>query len=411
MRRLVLTLLLALAAVVAPTPGSALPTPGFASDNIEWLGQVPLHADTAGAHLRDGYMYVTSSHELTIYDIRKPESPAIVSTLPIPQQPYFAEEDVDTNGKILLIGTLSQLVVVDVRDKARPAVLSTLSGADEHTVTCVLDCTWAYGSYGSIIDLRDPAKPRIAGDWKKALPGGPGQQHDVTEVSPGMVVTSTETVWVLDARSNPAKPKVVATGTTPDKRYVHANLWPRQGKDRLLLVGGETSETGTGAACSDPKAGAFMTWDTAGWQTSKKLTLLDSYRPKAVPAPDGGAVAYETYCSHWFTTRPGWKDGGEVAVGWYEHGTRLLQVAKTGKISEIGYFVPAATTSSAAYWVSKDVLYVLDYQRGLDILRVHDGKAPRPIGRGAKGLLPTETPAVVRTLLPGAFDGDKWRCR
>ena len=411
MRRTVLAVLIALAAVVAPLPGNAQPTPGFASDNIEWLGNVPLHADTAGAHLLGGYLYVTSSHELTIYDARVPESPTLLSTLPIPQQPYFAEEDVDTNGKVLLIGTLGSLLVFDVRDKSRPALLGTLQDGDEHTVTCVLDCTWAYGSYGEIVDLRDPTAPKKVGDWKKALPAGPGVQHDVTEVSPGMVVTSTQTMWVLDARKDPAHPKVVATGTTPDKRFIHANLWPRQGKDRLLLVGGETAEAGTGTSCSDKNAGAFMTWDTQGWASTGRLQLLDSYRPAAVAAPDGGALAYETYCSHWFTPRPGWKNGGQVAVGWYEHGTRLLQVAKTGKIKEIGYFVPAATTSSAAYWVTKDLLYVLDYQRGLDILRVHDGKAPSSIAPGAKGLPPTQSPARLRTWLPGALDGDKWRCR
>jgi hypothetical protein len=410
-RRTLITLFVALAALVAPMPGNALPPPGFASDNIEWLGNVPLHADTAGAHLLDGYLYVTSSHELTIYDARTPESPVVLSTLPIPQQPYFAEEDVDTNGKVLLIGTLESLLVFDVRDKAHPSLTGILQGGDEHTVECVLDCTWAYGSYGEIVDLRDPAAPKKVGDWTKTLPGGPGTQHDVTEVSPGLIVTSSQTLWVLDARKDPAHPKVIATGTTPDKRFIHANLWPREGKDKLLLVGGETAETGTGTSCSDRNAGAFMTWDTDGWEKSKQLRLLDSYRPTTATPTTGGALAYETYCSHWFTPRPGWKNGGEVIVGWYEHGTRLLDVAKSGKIKEIGYFVPAATTASAAYWVTKDLVYVLDYQRGLDILRVHDGKAPRAIAPGAKGLLPTQAPARLRTWLPGSLDGDKWRCR
>ena len=411
MRRLVLAALLALATLALPGSGQAAPTPGFASSNIEFLGNVPLHADTAGARLHGGYLYVTSSHELSIYDARVPESPTLLSTLPIPQTPYFAEEDVDTNGRVLLIGTLGMLVVVDVRDKARPSVLSTLSGGDEHTISCVLDCTWGYGSYGEIIDLRDPAHPKRAGDWTTALPGGPGVQHDVTEVSPGIVVTSTKTMWVLDARRTPAAPKVIATGVAGDGRFVHANLWPRAGKDKLLLVGGETEEAGTGASCTDKQAGAFMTWDTTGWQQSKKLRLVDSYRPPLDTPTSGGALAYETYCSHWFTPRPGWKDGGQVAVGWYEHGTRLLQVASSGKISEIGWYVPAATTASAAYWVTKDVLYVLDYQRGLDILRVHDAKAPRAIAAGAPGLPPTQAPAVLKGYAPGSLLGDKWRCR
>ncbi|MEO6203849.1 MAG: hypothetical protein ABIO67_00465 [Mycobacteriales bacterium] len=145
MRRLLITVLLALGLLGLPGSGQAAPTPGFASANIEWLGNVALHADTAGAHLLGGYLYVTSSHELTIYDVRVPASPTLLSTLPIPQMPYFAEEDVDTNGSILLIGTYGLLLVIDVRDKAHPAVLSTLQGGDEHTITCVLDCTWGYG--------------------------------------------------------------------------------------------------------------------------------------------------------------------------------------------------------------------------------------------------------------------------
>ena len=410
MRRLVTALLLVVTAFAVPGSGHAVPPPGFASDNIEWLGNVPLHADTAGARIRDGYLYVTSSHELTIYDIADPVNPVPLSTLPIPQQPYFAEEDVDTNGKVLLIGTMQSLLVIDVRDKTLPKLTGVLQGGDSHTITCVLDCAWSYASYGQIVDLRDPANPKAVGDWKTAKKGGPGTQHDVTEVSPGIIVTSSVEMWVLDARKDPAHPKVLATGNTPDKRFIHANLWPRGGKDRLLLVGGETSEAGTGTSCSDQQAGAFMTWDTKGWQTSKKLTLLDSYRPAVDTPTTGGALAYETYCSHWFTPRPGWHDGGQVAVGWYEHGSRLLQVSKAGKIKEIGYFVPAATTASAAYWVTKDLLYILDYQRGLDIVRVHDGKAPAPIAPHATGLRPDQVPAHLRTFVPGSLMGDKWRC-
>lgn len=412
MRRLLLPLLLTAGMLGVPA-AKALPTPGFASPNVEFLANVPLHADTAGARYRDGYLYVTSSHELTIYDARNPELPVPLSTLPIPQTPYFAEEDVDTNGRVLLIGTVGKLFVFDVRDKAHPALSATMDGGDEHTISCVLDCTWGYGSYGEIVDLRNPAAPKQVGDWTTAAKGGPGTQHDVTEVAPGIVMTSTVQMWLLDARRDPAHPKVIARGQNKDGRFIHANLWPRGMKDKLLLVGGETAEAGTGTSCSDPAAGAFMTYDTTGWQKTGTFRRLDSYRPPAGAAPAGGAT-YETYCSHWFTPRPGWKDGGELAVGWYEHGTRLLKIASNGTIRETGWYLPAATTASAAYWVTKDLLYVLDYQRGLDILRIHPGPVASPIARGATGLLPTELPAHPRLMLPGSMThsltGDRWRC-
>jgi hypothetical protein len=425
MKRLLPAVLLAATALtgsaLAAPAVQPLPTPGFASDNVEWLGNIPLNADTSGARLLDGHLYVTSSTQLSIYDVRVPEAPVLLSTFPVPQQAYFAEEDVDTNGEILLISTFGQLVVMDVRDKKAPAVLSVLQGTDEHTISCVLDCTWAYGSAGVIVDLRDPKAPKKAGDWKTAVPGGVGSRHDVTEVAPGMVLTSSTTMALLDARTDPAKPTLVRTAKTDDGRFIHANLWPREMQDRLLLVGGETATT----KCDSPRAGAFMTWDTEGWQEEGGgFTMLDEYRPPVTSVPEGDA-AYETYCSHWFTTRPGWEDGGQLAVSWYEHGTRFLSVDDAGQIEEIGYFVPVGTTASAAYWASDDVLYVLDYQRGLDVLRFHDdaesaarAKKAKKAKKGNKsdggllaaGLRPDQAPLNPRRLLPGMLDGDDWRC-
>jgi hypothetical protein len=115
----------------------------------------------------------------------------------------------------------------------------------------VLDCTWAYGSAGVIVDLRDPTAPKVAGDWKKAVAGGVGSRHDVTEVAPGMVLTSSKTIALLDANADPANPKLVTTTTTDDGRFIHANLWPRRMQDRLLLVGGETATT----PCDDAESG------------------------------------------------------------------------------------------------------------------------------------------------------------
>jgi hypothetical protein len=60
-RRLLLAALLALSVVAVPTGSTAYPTPGFASPNVEWMGNLPIHADSAGARLLDGHLYVTSS--------------------------------------------------------------------------------------------------------------------------------------------------------------------------------------------------------------------------------------------------------------------------------------------------------------------------------------------------------------
>lgn len=362
-------LMLAAAPVAQAVDADGLaPGPGyFASDNVEYVGYVPLENDTAGARIVGKNLYITTARGLTIYDLSDPVAPERMGSVILFQEPYFAEEDVDTNGKILLIGALGTLSVVDVEDKSNPVVIGEVDGADNHTISCVLDCRWGYGSEGVIVDLRDPTKPKIAGNWAEGSPAS-GGGHDVTEVAPGMVLTSTQPMMLLDARKNPTKPKVLALGSNKDGRFMHSNLWPNEMKDRFFLAGGESS----GPTC-DENDGAFMTWNTANWKKTKTFTMIDEYRVKNGIYTDGDSPA-NLYCMHWFDVNPSYRNGGLVSVAWYEHGTRFLDITSKGQIEEAGYFIPAGGSTSAAYWVTKDILYTADYNRGIDIIRVTDPK-------------------------------------
>lgn len=361
-----LTLLATGASALDPIPGT--PGPGyFATDNLELVATIPLNTDSAGARIVGRTLYITDDRGLTTYDISKPTAPAPLGFLPMPQTPYIPEEDVDTNGRTLLIGTLDSLHVIDVRDPRSPKEVATLAGADAHTVSCVLDCTYAWLNSGDIVDLRNPEGPEVVGDWTKGPPVK--SSHDVTEVAPGLVVTSSNPMLLFDARRTPSRPRLLATASPGDSRFMHGNLWPRQAKDRWLLAGGETSGT-----CDGPRDGAFMVFDTAGWHRTRKMRMVDDYTVSAGVPTDGDNLV-DQYCAHWFSTHPTYRDGGVVAMGWYEHGTRLLDVnRKSGKISEVGWFLPLAGSTSAAYWVDRSTVYAVDYQRGIDILR-WNGKA------------------------------------
>jgi hypothetical protein len=369
MRKIIAAVVAATVLAAAPVANAvdvdgAAPGPGyFASDNIEYVGYVPLENDTAGARVVGKYMYITNSRSLTIYDLSDPVAPVRMGSTVVLDQPYFAEEDVDTNGKIVLWGSLGTLNVIDVEDKSNPVVIGTLDGADNHTISCVLDCKYAYGSEGVIVDLTDPTKPKEIGNWASKSPA-PNGGHDVTEVAPGMVLTSTQPMMLLDARKNPAKPKLLALGSNKDGRFMHSNLWPNEMKDKFFLAGGESS----GPSC-DESDGAFMTWDTRNWKKSKTFTMIDEYRVKNGLPTDGDAPA-NLYCMHWFDTNPTYRNGGMVSVAWYEHGTRLLNVTSKGKIEEAGYFIPFGGSTSAAYWVTDEIIYTADYNRGIDIIRV-----------------------------------------
>ncbi|MGH2710483.1 MAG: LVIVD repeat-containing protein [Actinomycetota bacterium] len=362
MKRL-LALALGLSTLALIPPAQAV---GF-GQNVEWLGTIPLTNDSAGARRLGNYFYITTSTALRIFDITDPLNPALTGILQFPQSPQFAQEDVDTNGKIALIDNS----VIDVSDKANPVVLSTHS-VSSHTISCVLDCTWAYGSEGQIIDLRNPAQPRVsASRWGNGKPRGSG--HDVTEVAPGIVMTSTDPLQLLDARQDPENPTLIGLGPTRN-RFTHGNLWPRQGQDKFLLVHGES---GAGVGCPDPDA-QFVTMDaTKGHPTYDEtgklvklgeFTQIDEYRVRAGNYMDGHPPVNQ-WCTHWADTHPSYKDGGLMAMAWYEHGVRMLDIKDDGQIEEVGWYVPLAGSTSGVYWITDRIMYTTDYQRSADILR------------------------------------------
>lgn len=339
---------------------------GFGS-NVEWVGTIPLTNDSAGARRLGNYFYITTSTALRIFDIRDPLNPVMTGILPFDQSPQFAQENIDTNGKILLIDDS----VIDVSDKANPEILSTHS-VSSHTITCVLDCTWAYGSEGQIVDLRNPAQPRVSPNrWGTGKPRGSG--HDVTEVAPGIIMTSTDPLQLLDARQDPENPTLIGVG--PNRaRFTHGNYWPQQGQDKFLLVGGESAAS---VGCSSSSA-QFVTLDaSAGWPTYDssgnlvkmgEYKQIDEYRVRQGTYTDGHAPVNQ-WCAHWFETHSTYKDGGLVAMAWYEHGVRMLDIKPDGQIEEVGWYVPLAGSTSGVYWISDRIMYTTDYQRSVDILR------------------------------------------
>ena len=340
--------------------------PYFASDNIDYIDHIPLQNDTAGARILGKYMYVTTSRELSIYDLSNPLRPKRVGSTFSPQLPYFPQEDVDTNGKIVLVGSINgTLNVINVEDKTNPQVVGRVDGGAGHTNTCLLDCTYSYGAEGQVVDLRDPANPTLIGNWKKHAP--PGSTHDVTEVAPGMVVTSGP-LALLDARNDPRMPRLRAYAHGGPGGITHSNLWPRRMKDRFLMVSGE----GGGPRCGENSA-SFSTWDTRGWQRTRTFKELDRYTVKSGTYTDGDA-AVNPLCMHWFDDHPDFRDGGLVAVAVYEHGTKILEVEGDGSIRPVGYFLPAGGSTSAAYWVTDRIIYTADYNRGIDIIRVEGAR-------------------------------------
>lgn len=371
-RSLVLTGLLLLcggsnAAAQSPSAG------GISTPNLEHVKLYPLDGRANGAKLLGRYLYVTTGKTLEILDVAEPENPVRVGKLDFDLIDAYAlatgyQEDVDTDGRVLIRSDSGQLQVIDVRDPSKPTIIGTLSGADNHTMSCVLSCTWIYGSEGALVDNRDPTKPRSAGVWE-GDDFGISSSHDVTEVSPGIVLTATRPMYLLDARQNPEAPQVLAKSEPPG--FVHGTRWPGQGTDDLALSGGES--IGPSPRCESNPSSTFVTWDTRGWRESKTFKVIDEY---ALRTGDEGATA-SVWCTHWFDEHPQFSGGGLVTIAWYEQGIRLLEVARDGKITQTGYYLPHGGSIWDVRWITPRVLYTLDHHRGIDILR-YTGDIPAP---------------------------------
>jgi len=152
---------------------------------------------------------------------------------------------------------------------------------------------------------------------------------------------------------------------------VHSARWPREGGDKFLLTGGEENFTGR----CERNNSEFSVY-SAERVLAGEATTFDGPLAQVPPAgngvyADGKPVAGALGCSvHWFQEHPSFHDGGLVALSEYEDGVRLLQIGADGSIREQGYFLSLGSSSSSAKWAGKDdVLYSIDYQRGIDILR------------------------------------------
>ena len=377
MRRLLGAVAVAALVVAAPGATAGPGMHGVTSDNVEHVAFVPFEVGTAtGAKVVGKHLYVTSWKSFSIYDISKPTEPELLSQTPFGFK--FENENVSTNGKIMLFAEQvpnDSLHVWDVEDKTNPQEIAVLQGAGSHTATCILDCKYSYGTYdfagpegtstgATLVDLRDPTKPKELGQWNAKLKAD--KIHDVTEVAPGLVLSASAPLMFVDARRDALRPKALAYGTNLEKRE-HSVVWPNGGNDRFIMSSFETNVT---PRC-EAGVGAFTVWDASQWRRTESFTILDEWTIENGTWTDGRpGLSAPLGCSpHWFEEHPSFRDGGIVAAGFYDHGTRFLRVDDKGKVSEEGYFLPWRGSTSAAYWVTDEIVYSVDYERGIDILK------------------------------------------
>jgi hypothetical protein len=110
-----------------------------------------------------------------------------------------------------------------------------------------------------------------------------------------------------------------------------------------------------------------------------------------VPAGHSGETPAGAFCSaHYFDYSDGF-----VAQGWYQQGTRILDVRNPTDIKQVGFFLTGAMETWASYFVPRKwakgqtLVYTADAVRGVDVLSAD---------------LPTEAPNNMRAVTAPILD-------
>ncbi len=401
--------------------GPGVSAPPITSANVTYHGTIPIDSPGVGGEVvnhKNGkkYFYATGLKGLSIYDVADPSLPMLVGYLPF----YHAQNEdlkvsedgtravISADGGLLvtLPGAARGIYVVDTTDPTKPVILGSHSDSN-HTSACAdAKCEWIYGSStGAIYDARNPATIIKGRQWNLDAAGAEvGGRHALNRDESGLMISDSNPRLVLDPRTDPANPVLVAQGSrvpSADSRLQHNNRRPNAAEwvardmadpadaietvtvqrparvisvtnQRPVMRPGEifigNAESNINPTCSS--AGGLSTWSMVNFDKGAALQQLEVFRPLNGTGADGSPAVNALGCSgHWFT-----ENDGYVAGSWYEHGVRFFDVdLQTGTIDEVGYFQPVATEAGAAYWVDDEFVYSVDYARGIDILSFDRG--------------------------------------
>lgn len=323
---------------------------------------------------RDHYAYVASFSGTHIIDIADPANPRELAVLDCKGKDIGV---VDTpKGRIVTISyqtddgcpdaaSTGGIRLVNVTDPANPVVMGQVPlrfGSHTHTpygdtgliYNSAYDLANPYNHHRSeIIDIRDPADPKVAGEFMFPMTSKSHGCHDIlAEPERNRAICGGITETMIWDTTDPLAPKVVSTITDPLINIHHSAATARDGK--LLILGDEYAGVLAPACHPVGKAptGALWFYDISDAASPKRL----GYFPP--PAGPAGTVC----TAHNFNTVA---DRDLVVSGFYSQGTLLVDFSDPASPKLVSQQTPGGSSWASYYY--NGAVYSGDGVRGLDV--------------------------------------------
>ncbi|UPK75409.1 hypothetical protein MU582_01895 [Nocardioidaceae bacterium SCSIO 66511] len=393
-------------------------------DGVEFVGNLPEVAGATAINFLDyGHhrraMFVTGTFGLKSYDVTNPENPRLLDSVDMPG--FWENEDMDVDPKRKLVfmsqdprafdqpqdSGESGVYIVSARKPADLKILSFTKVPAGHTSSCINDCKYLWtggpmkdadqpddweGRPVFVTDIRNPRKPSVYPD-----PVDLGRNDGVTDYAHDVQVDKSGVAWVsgrgglrgywtkgrhwdpVEKRfhvASAAKPIPYAGGKFvqqpdvgfPGGSFAHNALRPMRSlgghePGDLALV---TIENFSDSCETDGRLLFVSIGDSKdgqGWHSTPddpyRLPIVGEFTPWGKPGTDPN----QGCSAHYFQLRD-----DLVVQSFYGNGTRFVDVSDPTNPTQVGYYRPEGGSSAAPYW-NKDVIYVADGRRGVDIIR------------------------------------------
>ena len=380
--------------------------PATAHAQAEPVGQVPEAARAISISFVDygdrDVMFVSTLDGLYAYDLEDPVRPRRLDLLTKEElmlpgdqadandMGFFENEDMDVDARRKLVflsrdvlafsSGVAGVYLVDASDPANLKLGRFVPLPAGHTTTCIAACDFLWttgaGSRGEVYvtDVRDPANPVVSPEPIRTESGTgfpnsvPIGSHDVNVDAHGIAWVSGHAgvrgYRTSGAGASPAQPVLVAGGRVrpaPGAESfagMHGSL--RRGD--LLYVTDERFDE-----CES--AGNLLI--TPVNAQGEELPLIGAWNPAGQP----GTAETGECSAHWADFH-----GDLLVMSFYAQGTRFLDVSDPARPRQVAYWRPEDARAWAPY-SHRGLVYVADFNRGVDILRLREdvpGAPPAP---------------------------------